>query len=202
MTEQDIFKGKNIGFALTGSFCTLAAAISVMEYLKSLGANIVPIISDHVRDTDTRFGTAQHWQQAILAASGAESIIDSITKAEPIGPNGLCDIMLIAPCTGNSISKLANAIIDTPVIMAAKSHLRNARPLVIAISTNDGLAANAKNFGTLMNYKNCYFVPFGQDNPANKPNSLMADMKQIPQTLAAALRGQQIQPILTCQAPL
>lgn len=202
MSALSILKGKKIGFARTGSFCILAAAISQIEQLTALGAEVLPIISANVRDMDSRFGSNEHWREAILAASGAETIIDTIDKAEPIGSNNMTDIMLIAPCTGNSISKLANGIIDTPVIMAAKSHLRNARPLVIAISTNDGLAANARNFGQLMNYKNIFFVPFGQDNPEAKPNSLTSDMKMIPKALAAALNNQQIQPLLTCQVPL
>jgi dipicolinate synthase subunit B len=198
----EILKGKNIGFALTGSFCTLDTALIQMKKLKELGANILPIISHNVRDMDSRFGTAAFWRQEILAVSEAETVIDSIGKAEPIGPQALCDIMIIAPCTGNSIAKLANGIIDTPVIMAAKSHLRNSRPLVVAISTNDGLAANARNFGSLMNYRHLYFVPFGQDSPNSKPNSLISDMDRIPEALAAALNNQQIQPLLTCQAPL
>lgn len=198
--EQNAFAGKKIGFALTGSFCTLDLAVSQMAALHQLGAQILPVISYHVRDMDSRFGTAEYWRKRILDASGAEQIIDNIPDAEPIGPKRLCEIMLIAPCTGNTISKLANGVIDTPVLLAAKSHLRNAGPLVIAVATNDGLSANAKNIGKLLNYKHIYFVPFGQDNPMGKPNSLVAHMDQIPQTLESAFAGKQIQPILTCQA--
>lgn len=196
-----ILNGKTVAFALTGSFCTLAAAVAQMRVLRELGAKILPVISHHVRDMDSRFGTAEYWRRQILEASGAEKIIDNIPDAEPIGPKHLCDIMIIAPCTGNSISKLANGVIDTPVLLAAKSHLRNAGPLVIAVATNDGLSANARNIGKLLNDKHIYFVPFGQDNPSGKPNSLVAQMDQIPHTLELAWQGQQIQPILTCQAP-
>ncbi|MBS1348576.1 MAG: dipicolinate synthase subunit B [Firmicutes bacterium] len=198
--DKTTFAGRKIGFALTGSFCTLDLAVTQMAALRQMGAEILPVISNNVRDMDSRFGTAEYWRKRILDASGADKIIDNIPDAEPIGPQKLCEIMLIAPCTGNTISKLANGVIDTPVLLAAKSHLRNAGPLVIAVATNDGLSANAKNIGKLLNYKYIFFVPFGQDNPSAKPNSLVAHMEQIPQTLEAAFAGKQIQPILTCQA--
>ena len=192
--------GKRIGFALTGSFCTLGRVIKQMSILREMGAEILPIMSENVRDTDSRFGTAEQWRGLILEASGAEEIVDSINAAEPIGPQKLCDIMIIAPCTGNTSSKLANGIIDTPVLMAAKSHLRNGSPLVLAIATNDGLGANAVNIGRLLSRRHVFFVPFRQDDPDGKPNSLVADMEKIPETLIFALKHRQIQPILSCNA--
>lgn len=185
-----------IGFALTGSFCTLHTAIKAVSNLKELGADIRPIISDNVRLLDTKFGTAEYWRQELITASGNEEIIDTIPSAEPIGPGRLFDIMVIAPCSGNSLGKLADGISDTPVLMAAKAHLRNNLPLVIAVSTNDGLAGSCKNIGQLLNTKNVYFVPFFQDNPENKPNSLIADFSLLPKTLLKAINGQQIQPVL------
>ena len=185
-----------IGFALTGSFCTLHKAVKAISNLKEQGATLVPIISDNVRCLDTKFGTCQYWRQEVERASGNFDIIDTIPAAEPIGPGRLFDVLVIAPCSGNSLSKLAYGVTDTPVLMAAKAHLRNNLPLVIAVSTNDGLAASCKNIGQLLNAKNIYFVPFYQDNPEIKPNSLVAEFSLLPQTLLKAIQGQQIQPIL------
>ncbi len=191
--------GVKVGFALTGSFCTLDRAVAQMEILRGAGAEIIPIISTSVRDTDSRFGTAAYWRQRIKDAARREEIIDTIALAEPIGPQRMCDVMVIAPCTGNTAPKLSLGIIDTPVLMAAKSHLRNGLPLVVAIATNDGLAANAKSLGALLSRRHLFFVPFGQDSPLGKPNSLVAQMELIPDTLANALENRQIQPILSCK---
>ena len=191
--------GARICFALTGSFCTLERAIGQMKQLRLSGAEILPVFSDNVRTMDSRFGTAAYWRGQVMEAADCDEIIDTIQKAEPIGPGKLCDILLIAPCTGNTASKLANGITDTPVLMAAKSHLRNGLPLAIAIATNDGLAANAKSIGALLGRRNIFFVPFGQDDPRHKPNSLVADMEKIPDTLIFALDNRQIQPILSCK---
>lgn len=198
--EFAALNGLNIGFALTGSHCTFERVIAQMGRLKELGATVYPIISDTVRLTDTRFGKACEWREKILAAGGNPEIIDSMVGAEPVGPDKFLDVLLIAPCSGNTLGKLANGITDSPVLMAAKAHLRNQKPLILAVSTNDGLGANGKNIGLLLNTKHIFFVPFGQDNPLAKPNSLMADMKQIPQALVFALDNRQIQPMLV-QAP-
>ena len=194
--KDKILKDVKIGFALTGSFCTLDKAIKAMEDLYLMGADIYPIISENVKISDTRFGTANSWREKILLASGKDSIIESIIQAEPIGPKSLFDIVVIAPCSGNTLGKLANGIVDTTVLMAAKAHLRSLKPLVLAISTNDGLSGSCKNIGLLLNYKNIFFVPFGQDNPVEKTNSLVSDMGKIPETIRMALTGRQIQPIL------
>ncbi len=190
-----LLEGKKIGFALTGSFCTLHQVIPQMEKLADAGAQIVPIISYNIRDFDTRFNQAEELKNRIRSITKAD-IIDSIVGAEPIGPQKLLDILLIAPCTGNTLAKLANAITDTPVLMAAKSQLRNQRPVVLAITTNDGLGNNAKNIGLLLNLRNVLFVPFGQDDSARKSNSVSAKMELILPTLEEALEGRQIQPIL------
>lgn len=189
-------QGLKIGFALTGSHCTLSQGVDAMTHLRSLGAEIMPIISPAVRLDDSRFGTANQWRSRILAASEQEEIVETIPAAEPIGPQGLLDVVIIAPCSGNTLAKLANGITDTPVLMAAKAHMRNQRPVVLAVATNDGLGANAKNIGLLLNTKLIYFVPFGQDDAFGKPNSLVADMEQIPAAILAALAGQQLQPLL------
>ncbi|MGI6360726.1 MAG: dipicolinate synthase subunit B [Bacillota bacterium] len=196
MTEQISLTGLRIGFALTGSHCTLKSAVVALKDLRDAGADILPIISENVKTSDTKFGLAGDWREQIIAASGSGVIIDSIVKAEPIGPQKLLDLLVIAPCSGNTLGKLANAVTDTPVLMAAKSQLRNSRPIVVAISTNDGLAANAKNIGQLINSKHIYFVPFGQDNPEAKAASVIADMTQIVSTVEKALQQQQIQPLL------
>lgn len=184
-----------IGYALTGSFCTLDDALLAMERLAETGAQIVPIVSFAVGSTDTRFGTAKSFRERIEAIAGRAPIA-AIADAEPIGPQKLLDVLVVSPCTGNTLAKLANAVTDTPVTMAVKAHLRNKRPVVLAISTNDGLSANAKNLGILLNARYVYFVPFGQDNPAQKSNSLTADYTLIPAAVEHALAGEQMQPLL------
>jgi dipicolinate synthase subunit B len=188
-------KGVRIGFALTGSHCTLGEVVDEIRRLVSEGAEVTPIVSFSVDTTDTRFGTADYWKSLLEEVTGRK-VINTITGAEPIGPQQLLDVLIIAPCTGNTMAKLANAITDTPVLMAAKACLRNRRPVILAISTNDGLGLNAKNLGMLLNTKNVYFVPFGQDNPGQKPNSLVARMDLILETTIAALAGRQLQPLL------
>lgn len=188
-------KNIKIGFALTGSFCTFEKTIEQMENLVKLGAEVIPIMSYNSYTLDTKFGNALEHINKIKEITGKE-IIHTIQEAEPIGPKKITDIMLIAPCSGNTIAKLANGITDTPVVMAAKSHLRNQLPLVIAISTNDALAGSAENIGKILNRKNYYFVPFRQDNPITKPNSLVFDPKYIQETLEKALEGEQFQPII------
>ena len=189
------FENLKIGFILTGSFCTFNKVIPVIKELKEMGADILPIMSYNAYNLDTKFGKASDFINEIELITEKE-IIHTIQGAEPIGPKGLTDIMIIAPCTGNTIAKLANDIIDTPATMAAKSHLRNNRPLVISISTNNGLSGNAENIGKLLNRKNYYFVPFKQDNPITKPRSLVFDFSYIPKTIEYALKGEQISPIL------
>lgn len=187
--------GITAGFALTGSFCTFQSVLPEIENLKLAGAKIVPIMSTTASETDTRFGTAESFKNRIEALTGAE-IITTIAKAEPIGPKKLLDILIVAPCTGNTLGKIAHGITDTPVTMAVKAHLRNARPVLLAVSTNDGLAGAAKNIGLLLNTKNIFFVPFGQDDPDKKPTSLVADMQSIVPAAGAALLHRQMQPLL------
>lgn len=189
------FSNYNIGFGITGSFCTFAKTRKEVERLTEMGANVIPIFSFNAQTCDTRFGSAAEFVNGISDITGNEGI-RTICQAEPIGPNNFLDIMLIAPCTGNSAAKLCNGITDTPVLMAAKAHMRNGKPLVIAISTNDALGVNFKNIGMLMNMKNIYFVPFGQDSYKGKPNSMVAKMELIPETIEMALKGKQIQPII------
>ncbi len=184
-----------IGFAICGSFCTFAKVIPEMRKLCENGFEIIPIMSDAAYTTDTRFGKATDFISEIEAICGRQ-IINSIKEAEPIGPKKLLDALIIAPCTGNTIAKLACGICDTSVTMAAKAHLRNGRPLIIAVSTNDGLGSNMKNIGTLSASKNIYFVPYGQDDSLGKPNSLVADMTKIQKTLDNALNKTQIQPVI------
>lgn len=186
---------KNVGFAMCGSFCTISRALEQMANLKKLGYNVIPIMSEIVWSTDTRFGRAED----LIAETEAvceNKIIHTICDAEPVGPKKTLDILVIAPCTGNTLGKLANGITDTSVTMAAKSHLRNGRPLLINISTNDGLGAAAKNIGQLMNYRNIYFVPLRQDDSVKKPRSLVADFTKIPESIEKALDGVQLQPML------
>lgn len=186
---------KTIGFALCGSFCTFKNVFTEIEKLKKEGYNIIPIMSENSYTLDTRFGDAAHWREAFREITG-NSIIHTIPGAEPIGPKKLLDALIIAPCTGNTLSKLAGGITDSSVTLAAKAHLRNERPLIIAPSTNDALANASKNIGALLNYKNIYFVPFGQDNYEGKPKSMVADFTLIPEALEGALNGKQIQPIM------
>ena len=183
-----------IGFAMCGSFCTFAAVFPVMEQL-ALQHTLIPIFSETSYSTDTRFGTAQaHIQRA--AAICHRDPIHTIGQAEPIGPKKLLDALIIAPCTGNTLAKLAHGIADSSVTMAAKSHLRNGRPVLIAVSTNDALGAAAENIGRLMARKHFFFVPYRQDDPAQKPTSMVADFEKIPQALQLALEGDQLQPVL------
>jgi dipicolinate synthase subunit B len=188
-------KGLNIGFGLTGSYCTLKETIPYMESLVNEGANVIPIISPSVLKYDTRFGKANDWKNTIEQIC-SNKIISTIVEAEPIGPKKLLDIMIIAPCTGNTMAKLVNGITDTAVLMAAKAQLRNKKPVVLAISTNDGLSMNAKNLGVLLNTRNIYLVPFGQDDPYTKANSLVAHFSLIRDTILLAIKGKQIQPLL------
>ena len=187
------FEKLRIGFAMTGSFCTFSKVMKEIDNLKEKGAELVPIMSEMVWNTDTRFGKAEDFIERFKTVTGKD-IIHTIKDAEPIGPKNLLDALIIAPCTGNTISKIANGITDSCVAMAAKASLRNNAPVIIAISTNDGLGSSARNIGILLNKKNIFFVPFGQDDPNGKPDSLVADMTKIAQTLEAALKGEKIQP--------
>lgn len=188
-------KGVKIGFALTGSFCTFSKVLPQIENLVNDGADVLPIMSENASSIDTRFGRSEDFIKKVKDITGKE-IITTILGAEPIGPKNILDIMVVAPCTGNTISKLANGVTDSSVTMAAKANLRNENPLVIAVSTNDGLGTSAKNIGTLLNCKNVYFVPFTQDDPDKKHNSLVARMELIKPTVEMALENKQIQPIL------
>ena len=183
-----------IGFALCGSYCTYDRVFPVIEAL-SKENKVIPILSEAAYATDSRFGTAEHWKRKLEEICGCPPL-HLISQVEPIGPKGLLDILVIAPCTGNTLAKLAHSIADGPVTMAAKSHLRNGRPVLVAVSTNDGLAGAGENIGRLLARKHYYFVPFGQDDPLKKPTSLIADFAQIPQAIEGALAGQQIQPML------
>jgi len=189
-------KKTSIGFAMTGSFCTFERVLKQMEALVRRGYEVVPVLSFNAGMLDTRFMTAEHLRARIVEITGNEPI-DTLAGAEPIGPKKMTDVFLIAPATGNSLAKPAGGIYDTPALLGAKSHLRNDRPLVLAVSTNDGLGAAAQNIGRLLNVRNIYFVPFGQDDPVKKPRSLVADFSQIPRTIAAALSGVQMQPMLS-----
>ena len=189
-------KKTSIGFAMTGSFCTFERVLKQMEALVRRGYEVVPVLSFNAGMLDTRFMTAEHLRARIVEITGNEPI-DTLAGAEPIGPKKMTDVFLIAPATGNSLAKLAGGIYDTPALLGAKSHLRNDRPLVLAVSTNDGLGAAAQNIGRLLNVRNIYFVPFDQDDPVKKPRSLVADFNQIPRTIAAALSGVQMQPMLS-----
>lgn len=189
-------EGKKVGFAFTGSFCTFKAVIEELKKIKNEKADILPIMSYNSYNLDTKFGKAQEYIDQVKDITEKEEIIHTIQDAEPIGPKKLTDVMVIAPCSGNTIAKLANGITDTPVLMAAKSHLRNNNPVVLAISTNDGLSGSAENIGKLLNRNNYYFVPFKQDNPITKPRSLVADFKYLIPTIELALDGEQIEPIL------
>ncbi len=187
--------GRNIGFALTGSHCTFSEVIPEIQRLCLSGATVTPIISNTVVNTDTRFGASVHWQQQLFSVTGKQPI-STIAEAEPLGPAKAFDALIIAPCTGNTLSKLANALTDNAVLMAAKAQMRNQRPVIIAISTNDGLGLNAANLAKLIAAKFIYFVPFGQDSPEQKPNSLVARMDLIADTCVQALEGRQLQPVL------
>lgn len=183
-----------LGFAMCGSFCTFKLVLEELERLAK-DYDITPIMSQGAAFTDTRFGKAEDFRRRIAEICGREPII-TIADAEPIGPRALLDVLVIEPCTGNTLGKLANGITDTPVTMAAKAHLRNGRPLVLAVSTNDALGASARNIGTLMNAKNIFFVPVRQDSPRGKPASLVADFSETAAAIKSALEGRQTQPLL------
>lgn len=189
------FEGTTIGVALTGSFCTFKKVFEQIELLVKEGADVYTIFSTASQTFDTRFGEANYFLNYAKELTGHDPIL-TIPEAEPIGPKAYLDILIIAPCTGNTTAKLANGITDTPVLMAAKAHIRNEKPLVLAIATNDGLGFNMKNIGLLLNSKNIYFVPLGQDDYVKKPNSLVAHMELIPDTLTFALNKKQLQPVL------
>ena len=184
----------NIGFAMCGSFCTFSQVFPVMEIIASVNT-VTPIFSGISFSTDSRFGTAaEHIAQA--EAICGRPVLHTVAQVEPIGPKKLLDALIIAPCTGNTLAKLAHSIADGPVTMAVKSHLRNGRPVIVAVSTNDALGGAAENIGRLLGRKHYYFVPFGQDDPKEKPTSMVADFTKLPQTLELALEGKQIQPVL------
>lgn len=184
-----------IGFALTGSFCTFASILPVVEMLATRGCEITPILSANAGTLDTKFGKATDWRSRLHEITG-RNCIDSIPEAEPIGPQKMFDVLVVAPCTGNTLAKLAHGITDTTVTMAVKSHLRGEKPVVLAVSTNDALSGSAANLGTLLNRKHYYFVPLRQDAPYAKPRSLVADMSLLPDTIGAALDDRQLQPLL------
>lgn len=184
----------NIGFAMCGSFCTYAQVFPVMERIAQKHT-VIPIFSQAAYTIDSRFGTAQEHIRRAAQICGKDPL-NTIAQVEPIGPKKLLDALIIAPCTGNTLAKLAHSIADSSVTMAAKSHLRNGRPVLVAVSTNDALAGAAENIGKLLSRKHYFFVPFGQDDPAKKPTSMVADFTRIPEALEAALAGQQLQPIL------
>lgn len=184
----------NIGFAMCGSFCTYEQVFPILEILASIHT-VTPIFSAAASSTDSRFGNAANFLSRAEKICGTMPLT-TIPQVEPIGPKKLLDALIIAPCTGNTLAKLAHSIADSPVTMAAKSHLRNGRPVLIAVSTNDALAGAAENIGRLLNKRNYYFVPFGQDDPIKKPTSMVADFSKIPRALELALEGKQMQPLL------
>lgn len=187
--------GCRLGFALCGSFCNAARALQAAEACVRAGAELLPIVSEHFAEFRTRFGAPEAFLEP-LAAMSSGGLIRSIQEAEPIGPKNLTDALVVCPCTGNLLGKLANGITDGTVPMAVKSHLRGGKPVILCISTNDGLAASARNIGDLLNRRHYYFVPFGQDDPQRKPASLVADYARVPDTVAAAMTGYQLQPLL------
>ena len=183
-----------IGYAFCGSFCTLSESCKQMEALISLGYQIQPIMSETAYTTDTRFGSAESWRRLITSRCGRE-IIHTIPSAEPLGPKQPLEMLILAPCTGNTLAKLATGITDSAVCMAVKAHLRTDRPLMIALASNDAMAANLKNIGALLTRRNVFFVPLFQDDPIGKPHSLVADFSQLPQAVAHAFRGEQLRPL-------
>jgi len=188
-------KNKKIGFALTGSFCTLDAALDIIEGLVNAGAAVLPIISTSVDTTNTAFGTAEGIKKRLADITG-QPIINSIATAEPIGPKKLLDVLVVLPATGNTLAKIALGITDTPVTMAVKAHLRNNKPVVLGLSSNDALGNGAKNIGLLLGMRNIFFVPFGQDMPHAKPRSMVFKAEHVMDTIAEALEGRQVQPII------
>ena len=189
-----------VAFALCGSFCTFEAAVPQAARLAALGWQVLPVMSFAAANTDTRFGPAAGWKARLEAAAG-RPVLDTLAAVEPLGPQRLADALVIAPCTGATLARLAAGLSDTPVALAAKSLLRAGRPVVVAVSTNDGLGASGENIARLMQRKHFYFVPFAQDDPVHKPQSLKADLTLVPETLAAALEGRQAQPVLLQRPP-
>jgi dipicolinate synthase subunit B len=187
--------GLTMGFAFTGSFCTLKETLPVLEELIKEGVDVYPIVSFNVKKLDTRFGKAKDFEDKLEALTGKKPI-DGIVEAEPIGPKSFLDVLVVAPCTGNTLSKIANGITDTPVTMAVKAQIRNQKPVVISVSTNDGLGASMRNLGVLQNTKNIYIVPYYQDSPIDKPNSIVSSLSELKTTVIDALRGGQTQPLL------
>ncbi len=185
----------NIGLAITGSFCTYAKILEIIENLVKDGYNVIPIVSDAVVKYDTRFGNASAFLEKLRTLTGNE-IVTNIVEAEPLGPKNMIDVLAVAPCTGNTLSKIANGISDDAVTMSAKAHMRNYKPLVIAVSSNDALGLNMANLSKLFNAKEVYFVPFRQDDPIKKPKSLISDLKLLKKTIQMAEKKQQIQPVL------
>ena len=188
-------QGKKIGVAFTGSFCTYERVFIELKKLVQEGAQVQTIFSNAAQSIDSRFGNAEDFVKEAEKITGIAPML-TIAQAEPIGPKGLLDLLVILPCTGNTIAKLANGITDTPVLMAAKAHLRNEKPLLLSISTNDALGMNMKNIGLLLNAKHVYFVPFGQDNAEKKPNSMIAHTELLVPAAKAALEGKQYQPVI------
>ena len=188
-------KGKKVGVALTGSFCTYEKAFVQLRKLKEEGAELVTIFSNASQTTDSRFGSSEDFMKKAEEITGSRPLL-TISEAEPIGPKSLLDLLIILPCTGNTAAKLANGITDSPVLMAAKAHLRNEKPLLISISTNDALGMDMKNIGILLNVKHIFFVPFGQDDPEKKPNSMIARTEMLIPAAEAALEEQQYQPVI------
>ena len=180
-----------VGYCLTGSFCTFSKSMEALKELVKCGYEVTPVMSENAYSTDTRFGDARDIQNELINITG-NSIIHTIKAAEPIGPKKMFDVLCVAPCTGNTLAKLASGITDTSVTMAVKSHIRNARPVVIGVSTNDALGAAAKNIGTLMNYKNYYFVPLGMDDCINKPKSMVCDFTKLKHTIELAALGKEV----------
>jgi dipicolinate synthase subunit B len=183
-----------IGYALCGSFCTLSRSVRILRGLKSAGYDILPIMSEITCTTDTRFGAAADFMRQVEDICGRKPVC-TIPDAEPLGPSIPLEALLICPCTGNTLAKIANGITDTPVCMAAKAHLRSDRPLLITLASNDALSANLCNIGTLLSRKNVYFTPLCQDDPVSKPHSLVADFDQVPMALEAAMEGKQLRPL-------
>ncbi|MDE6781352.1 MAG: dipicolinate synthase subunit B [Ruminococcus sp.] len=192
---NNTLNGLKIGFAMTGSFCTFSKCFEQAEILKNMGAEIIPVMSETAANTSTRFGSADDNIKKFSEICG-KNVITSVASAEPIGPENMTDIMVVAPCTSNTASKLANSITDTAVTMAVKSHLRSGKPVVLAIASNDSLLGSAKNIGELFNRKNYYFVPMLQDDCAKKPASLVAEFSMLPEAISAALDGVQLRPII------
>ena len=191
MNDKDL----RVGFAFCGSFCTMSKALAALEQTAARFGTVTPIVSEMVASTDTRFGAAHDFMREMERIC-ARRVVSTVAGAEPIGPKGLLDVLAICPCTGNTLAKLAHGVTDTAVTMAAKAHLRNGRPLVLALATNDGLSGSAPNLGMMLNRRHVFFVPFGQDDCREKPASLVADFSLVPGAIRAAVKGEQLQPLL------